>query len=139
MRQTLRTFLAEGVLFGVVGSLAASRSDVVTFSVAAVSRTVDTLYVASHADRVSYDPIVLLKAFLIGVVAAVIAALVPALEAAATPPATTMRAQGYERRLSRTARRALRSWGWVCCCSGMLARSLHRLATCRCSGTPRGC
>jgi putative ABC transport system permease protein len=104
----LRTFLAEGALFGVAGSAMglALGSVLATFSVAAVSRTVDTLYVASHADRVVYDPAVLLRAFLIGVVAAIVAALVPALEAAATPPAITMRAQGYERRLPGLASRA---------------------------------
>jgi putative ABC transport system permease protein len=106
--QILRTFLAEGALFGAVGSLlgVVIGSVLATFSVAAVSRTVDTLYVASHADHVVYDPLVLLKAFLIGVVAAVVAALVPALEAAGTRPAITMRAQGYERRLTGLAPRA---------------------------------
>jgi putative ABC transport system permease protein len=120
--QILRTFLAEGALFGVVGSIfgVAIGSVLATFSVAAVSRTVDTLYVASHADHVIYDPVVLLKAFLIGVAAAVVAALVPALEAARTPPAITMRAQGYERRLTGLAPRAaifgvgLLLLGWAC-------------------------
>jgi len=106
--QILRTFLAEGALFGVVGSLFGLiiGSALATFSVAAVSRTVDTLYVASHADNVIYDPVVLLKAFLIGVAAATVAALVPALEAAATPPAMTMRAHGFERRRPGLAPRA---------------------------------
>jgi putative ABC transport system permease protein len=120
--QILRTFLAEGALFGVVGSLfgVVIGSVLATFSVAAVSRTVDTLYVASHADHVVYDPLVLLKAFLIGVAAAVIAALVPAVEAAGTRPAITMRAQGYERRLTGLAPRAailglgLLLVGWAC-------------------------
>lgn len=104
----LRTFLAEGALFGVAGSAfgLVVGSVLARFSVAAVSRTVDTLYVGSHADRVVYDPLVLLKAFAIGVAAAVVASLVPALEAASTPPAITMRAQGYERRLPGLARRA---------------------------------
>ena len=106
--QILRTFLAEGALFGVVGSLVGLvvGSGLATFSVAAVSKTVNTLYVASHADHVLYDPVVLLKAFLIGVAAAIVAALVPALEAAGTPPAIAMRAQGYERRLPQLAPRA---------------------------------
>jgi putative ABC transport system permease protein len=105
--QILRTFLAEGALFGVVGSLAGLviGAALATFSVAAVSRTVDTLYVASHADRVIYDPVVLLKALLVGIAAAVVAALVPALEAAATPPAIAMRAYGFERRLPHLAAR----------------------------------
>lgn len=96
----LGTFLAEGALFGVAGSALGLviGSGLAIFSVRAVSRTVDTLYVASHADHVIYDPLILAKAFALGVAAAIAAALVPALEAAATPPAITMRAQGYERR-----------------------------------------
>jgi putative ABC transport system permease protein len=106
--QILRTFLAEGALFGVAGSLIglAIGSGLATFSVAAVSKTVDTLYVASHADHVIYDPAVLLKAFLIGIVAAIVAALVPALEAAGTRPAIAMRAFGFERRSPQLAPRA---------------------------------
>jgi putative ABC transport system permease protein len=106
--QIFRTFLAEGALFGVTGSALGLGfgSVLATFSVAAVSKTVDALYVSSHADRVVYDPVILLKAFAIGVVAAIVAALVPALEAAATPPAIAMRAQGYERRLPFLAARA---------------------------------
>jgi putative ABC transport system permease protein len=106
--QIFRTFLAEGALFGVVGSALglAFGSVLATYSVAAVSRTVDTLYVSSHADHVVYDPVILVKAFAIGVVAAILAALVPALEAAATPPAIAMRAQGFERRLPFLAQRA---------------------------------
>ncbi len=105
--QILRTFLAEGALFGVAGSLLglAIGSVLATFSVAAVSKTVDTLYVASHADHVIYDPAVLLKALLVGIAAAIVAALVPALEAAATPPAIAMRAHGFERRFPQLARR----------------------------------
>jgi putative ABC transport system permease protein len=105
--QIFRTFLAEGALFGVAGSLLGLGlgSLLATFSVAAVSKTVDTLYVSSHADHVVYDPVILIKAFAIGVVAAIVAALVPALEAAATPPAIAMRAQGYERRLPFLAQR----------------------------------
>lgn len=105
--QILRTFLAEGALFGVIGSAigVALGCVLATFSVAAVSKTVDTLYVSSHADHVVYDPLVLLKALVIGIIAASISALVPAIEAAGTPPAIAMRAQGYERRLPLLAQR----------------------------------
>jgi hypothetical protein len=51
------TFVAEGALFGVAGSaLGLPRRALAQFSVGAVSRTVDTLYVASHADHVVYAP-----------------------------------------------------------------------------------
>jgi putative ABC transport system permease protein len=66
-----------------------------------VSRTVDALYVATHADRVVYDPLVLAKAFVVGLVLATLSALFPAIEASATAPAITMRAQGFETRRAR--------------------------------------
>jgi putative ABC transport system permease protein len=101
--QIFRTFMAEGALFGVFGSLLGLVLGAVLaqLSVGAVSRTVDTMYVASHADHVFYDPLVLLKAFCVGTVLATLSALFPALEAASTAPAITMRAQGFERRRPR--------------------------------------
>ncbi len=93
-------FVAEGALFGVVGSVCglALGALLAQLSIGAVSRTVDTLYVASHADHIVYAPLVLLKAFVVGVVLSMASAFVPALEAASTPPAVAMRAAGYERR-----------------------------------------
>ena len=103
-----RTFVAEGALVGILGSLLGLGLGAVLarFSVAAVSRTVDTLYVGSHADAVAYDPVLFAKAFALGVVAAIVAAAFPAFDAASTPPAITMRAQGFERRRPRLAPRA---------------------------------
>ncbi|HYW54380.1 MAG TPA: FtsX-like permease family protein [Dongiaceae bacterium] len=104
----LRTFVGEGALVGVLGSLLGLGVGALLarFSVAAVSRTVDTLYVGSHADAVAYDPVLFVKAFVLGVLAAVAAAAFPALDAATTRPAITMRAQGFERRRPRLAPRA---------------------------------
>jgi len=102
-RQIFGAFLAEGALFGVGGSVLGLGIGAVLaqLSVGAVSRTVDTLYVATHADHVVYDPLVLTKAFVVGVVLATLSALFPALEASSTAPAITMRAQGFERRRKR--------------------------------------
>ena len=95
-----RAFLGEGVLFGVAGSalgllLGAFLASV---SVGAVTRTVDTIYIAAHADGVAYDPLAFAKAFAIGVLVAAASALAPAIEAARTAPAVTMRGAAYERR-----------------------------------------
>lgn len=97
-REIFSTFIAEGALFGVFGSLLGLvlGSVLAQFAVGAVSRTVDTMYVATHADHVIYAPLVLLKAFVVGFGLATLSALFPALEAADTAPALTMRAQGYE-------------------------------------------
>ncbi len=98
-----RAFLSEGALFGAGGSLfgLVLGALLAQLSVGAVARTVDTMYVGTHADRVIYDPLVLLKAFLVGFMLAVISALVPALEAASTAPALTMRSSGFEGRVAR--------------------------------------
>jgi putative ABC transport system permease protein len=101
--QIFRTFVGEGALFGIFGSLIglALGAFLAQLSVGAVSRTVDTLYVASHADRVIFAPLVFLKAFVVGTLLSMVSALFPALEAASTAPAITMRAQGFERRRAR--------------------------------------
>ncbi|HEX3466265.1 MAG TPA: FtsX-like permease family protein [Candidatus Elarobacter sp.] len=117
-----RTFVGEGALIGVAGSLLglALGALLATFSVAAVSRTVDTLYVGTHADRVAYDPALFVKAFVLGVLASIVSAAVPAFDAATTAPAITMRAQGFERRRPRFASRAAAAGlavlvaAWVC-------------------------
>jgi len=95
-------------LFGVIGSIAGLVLGglLAQLSVGAVSRTVDALYVASHADHVVYAPLVLLKAFFVGVVLATISAVFPAIDAARTVPALTMRSQGFERRSPSLARNA---------------------------------
>lgn len=99
-RGIFAAFLAEGAVFGVIGSLGGLILGAVLaqLSIGAVSRTVDALYVASHADHVVYAPLVLLKAFVIGVVLSTLSAFAPAFEAAGTPPAIAMRSAGYERR-----------------------------------------
>jgi len=106
--QIFKTFLIEGALFGVIGSVAGLVLGglLAQLSVGAVSRTVDALYVASHADHVVYAPLVLLKAFFVGVVLATISAVFPAIDAARTVPALTMRSQGFERRSPSLARNA---------------------------------
>lgn len=99
-RGIFAAFIAEGAMFGVVGSTLGLvlGGFLAQLSIGAVSRTVDTLYVASHADHVVFAPLVVLKAFVIGIVLAMLSAFFPALEAAGTPPAVAMRSAGYERR-----------------------------------------
>ncbi|MGH7708435.1 MAG: FtsX-like permease family protein, partial [Vulcanimicrobiaceae bacterium] len=102
-RQIFATFLAEGILFGVAGALLGLvlGSLLAHFSVAAVSRTVDALYVGTHADGVHFELWPLVRAFAVGVLSAALSALAPALEAADTPPAITMRGAGFESRTGR--------------------------------------
>ncbi len=101
--QIFAAFLCEGALFGVAGSLLGLvlGALLAELAVGAVSRTVDTLYIGTHADHVFYDPLLLLKAFALGVVLAIVSAVFPAREAAGTAPAITMREHGFERRRER--------------------------------------
>ncbi|MBV8601220.1 MAG: FtsX-like permease family protein, partial [Candidatus Eremiobacteraeota bacterium] len=101
-------FLLEGALFGIAGSLAglALGAALARFSVAAVARTVQTLYIGTGVDRVIWDPIVIAKAFAIGLVLSIVAAVVPSLEAARVEPALAMRSFGFERRLPHFGPRA---------------------------------
>ncbi|MBV8354254.1 MAG: FtsX-like permease family protein [Candidatus Eremiobacteraeota bacterium] len=97
-RSIFTTFVAEGALFGAIGSAAGLGLGALLagLSVASVARTVNTLYVATGVDRVLYDPTAFVKAFAVGIVLSLVAALVPAWEAARTPPAQTMRSGGFE-------------------------------------------
>ncbi len=105
--QIFGVFVTEGVLFGIAGSLAGLLlgAFLARFSVAAVSQTVSTLFVGTHADNVVYSAPAAFKAFAFGVVLAGVSAVVPALEAAATEPARTIRAgAAFERHLPQVAR-----------------------------------
>ncbi len=106
--QIFIAFLVEGGVLGLAGSLAglALGAVLAQFSVAAVARTVQTLYVGIGVGGVLWDPLPILKAFVLGILLAVVAAVVPALEAARVPPAFTMRAAGFERRSPHFARNA---------------------------------
>jgi putative ABC transport system permease protein len=98
--QIFATFVGEGILFGVGGALVGLMLGglLAQFSVNAVARTVSTIYVGTHADHVVYAWPVLLKACAVGLIAATLSALVPAIEAASTAPAITLRSAGFEGR-----------------------------------------
>jgi len=102
-RQIFGVFLLEGTIFGVLGSLLGLLfgSLLARFAVGAVARTIDTLYVGTHVDRIVYDPLVMLQALAFGTIVAAASAAAPAFEAAATRPAQTMRSRGYETRMWR--------------------------------------
>jgi putative ABC transport system permease protein len=94
----LQCFLAEGALFGIVGSGLglAIGAFLARYSVAAVTKTVDSMYVSTHTDGVAYAIEPFVKAFVIGLLASILAALFPAREAASTPPSMTMRGRASE-------------------------------------------
>ena len=60
-------------------------------ALSAVSRTLSDLYLVTHADRLRADPTTYLIGIALGVVSALVSAVIPAIEASRTPPATTLR------------------------------------------------
>ncbi len=106
--QIFAAFVVEGGVLGLIGSLVglALGAVLAQFSVAAVARTVQTLYVGIGVGGVLWNPLPILEAFVLGILLAVVAAVVPALEAARVPPALTMRAGGFERSSPHFARNA---------------------------------
>ncbi len=97
-----RTFVAEGALYGVTGSLLGLLlgAALARFSLGAVEATVSALYVGTHADAVKWSLGATLQSFALGTALAMAAAVGPALGAAATAPARIMRNSGAaERRI----------------------------------------
>jgi putative ABC transport system permease protein len=107
-RQIFAVFLIEGGALGLAGSILglALGALLAQFSVTAVAKTVQTLYVGIGAGSIVWDPFAIAKAFVLGIALAVIAAIVPAIEAARIPPAYTMRSAGFERRSAHFGRNA---------------------------------
>lgn len=86
-------FLLEGALLGLVGSLIGVILGVAMAGgmVGQVSDAISINFVQTQASGVAVRPEVLLVAVLLGVGGSVLAAWIPANEAASTPPANTMR------------------------------------------------
>ncbi len=88
----LGAFLAEAALYGMAGSLLAIPLGRVLAigAVRLLSKTVDALYISSHAGDLSLSVPSLALAFLVGVGVTLASALAPALEASRVPPTEAM-------------------------------------------------
>ncbi|MEB3198238.1 MAG: ABC transporter permease [Candidatus Sericytochromatia bacterium] len=115
-RQIFGIFALEAVLVGSLGGLLGLGlgSVLARGAVAAVSQTVDALYVDTSAQAVAWDPLPFAIGWVAGVTLSLVAALAPALEAAGTSPALAMRAGSWEaRQRGRSGRWALVGVGLV--------------------------
>ena len=105
--QVLRLFLAEALLLGMAGGLAGvglGRA-LAGFALRLVSGTVNTLYTAAPPAPVTLDGSMVWVAVGIGGLTAVLAALLPALEASGVLPAEALRRGAHERQRKIAVRR----------------------------------
>lgn len=116
-------FLLEAAVVGAAGSLLGIGLGygLAEFSLQAVSLTVSNLYVASHASAIAFHWGQALPYFFLGVGLAVASALIPALEAACTPPTRVMRRGGYDLKVFRGSRGLNRAGGAVFALAGVCA------------------
>jgi len=91
--QTAGLFLAEGAVVGLAGGVLGLGLGVLLAqgTLGFVGRTLTDLYLVQHAGTVRLDPVTLLLGVSLGVLTALLSALAPAWEAAATRPGATMR------------------------------------------------
>jgi putative ABC transport system permease protein len=91
--QATALMLGEGLVYGIAGGLLglAGGTWLARFTLGAVSRTLTDLYLVREAHRLHADGGSYLAGFGLGLVTAAFSSLAPALEAARTPPALTMR------------------------------------------------
>ncbi len=92
-RQIFGAFLAEGLLFGVVGSVLGIVLGRLLASaiLGAVGRTVNTLYVTSRPEAVELTAGVILLGIAVGTILSLLSALQPSLEAARVRPSAMIR------------------------------------------------
>jgi putative ABC transport system permease protein len=92
-RQIFAAFLAEGLLFGIAGSILGVVLGRLLASgiLAAVGRTVNTLYVASSPEAVELTPGVIALGIAVGTILSLLSALQPSLEASRVRPSAMIR------------------------------------------------
>jgi putative ABC transport system permease protein len=102
-------FLSEGLVIGLLGCLVGIPMGIgmALLMLDSVSAAISINFIQTNATRLAAAPEILLTAAGIGILGAVAAAVRPAQEAAATPPANTMRAGSEERAPSLVSRHLL--------------------------------
>ncbi len=105
-RSVFLVFLAEGAALGVLGSFLglALGAAMAKAALAAVGGTATDFYLAQSAPPLFLDPAALAIAFLAGLLASVLSALAPAVEAARVDPASTLRHGSVEASRQRAVR-----------------------------------
>ncbi|MGZ8248756.1 FtsX-like permease family protein [Methylomagnum sp.] len=102
-RQVLTGILGEAALLGAVGTGLGLAAGVLAAQglLRLVTRTLSDVYFVSTVTELFYDPWLLVKGLLLGIGAALIASLAPAIEAAFSPPSLAQRRSLLEGRFRR--------------------------------------
>lgn len=97
-REVCTVVLLEAAVIGVIGALLGVLLGIVLGrgTVQLVTQTINDLYFAVTVRSLSVEPWPLVKGFLMGLFATLVAAAVPALEASLTPPRTVLRRSSVE-------------------------------------------
>ena len=102
-RQIFALILGEALVLGLVGTLLGLGLGMIAGrgTVNLVAQTISDLYFAVDVQRVTVDPLTLLKGVAIGIGASLIAAVIPSLAATNTPPAGSLRRSQVEEQAHR--------------------------------------
>jgi len=107
-RQIFAAFIAEGLLFGLLGSLGGIvlGKALAIVILRSIGRTINDLYVTSRPDAITLTGGVIALGMAVGTILSVLSALQPSFEAARVPPNTMIR-PGLQQRVSRRRERTL--------------------------------
>ncbi len=99
-RELFFLVLSEAAVFGLAGAVAGLVIGTLLAQelLSLVTRTINDLYYSLEVTRVSLSPAILIKSLLLGVLGALIAAVLPATEAASAPPRLALQRHELERR-----------------------------------------
>lgn len=113
--QIFTAFIAEGLLFGAVGSvIGIALGDAVAFAILrTVSRTVNELYVASAPESIALTPAIAAIGAAVGIALSVISAIHPSIEASRVEPNLLIQS-GLQQRAHRGRRTALIALAIAC-------------------------
>ncbi len=110
--QLFTLIMGESAILGVLGSLVGLGLGVVLARsiVGLITQTINDFYFVVSVQQVAISPLSLLKGFLIGIASALLASLVPALEAMQTSPQTILQRSSLESKVQRLLPWLLLSW-----------------------------
>ncbi len=124
-REVFFLVLGEAAVFGLVGTVAGLLAGALLAQelLVLVTRTINDLYFSLEVSKLSLSPAILIKSLLLGVLGALVAAVLPAIEAAGAPPRLALQRHELERR-GRKLLPAVSAAGGVCLVFALIAMAL---------------